>query len=327
MDDTLRQDLDTQVRTGGHAYVRNLAAAEAAVMRGQFNLAKVLRALGHSQRAQALAAARLMIAEQDPAMAVRSSLRELADGGQVPLPERTATVHDRARDIAQRAVTSLETHRDVPERVVAQIVRGCYGCGNLVEGPGDAACDVCGALAPEFEWFELFYSRTPEHLGQRRPTEIPAILATVPEEVADAVAGCDDETLSRKPAADEWCAKEIIAHMLETELLFTRRVQTILQHNGPGLPAISTPVPPWKLHEGKGYAEMPVDAILDALRETRTATVALVRALRPEQWASRGLNTEGTASVLDLGTWLTNYDLGHLEQVRQICPSAIPSAV
>ncbi|MGN6700540.1 MAG: hypothetical protein ACTHMR_20490, partial [Thermomicrobiales bacterium] len=49
-----------QAHTGGAGYVRDLAAAEAAVLSGQFNLAKVLRALAHAQRVQALAAARLL---------------------------------------------------------------------------------------------------------------------------------------------------------------------------------------------------------------------------------------------------------------------------
>ncbi len=322
MDDTLRQDLDTQVRIGSQAYVRNLAAAEAAVARGQFNLAKVLRAMAHSQRAQALDAARRVPDAPDPVLALRTSLAELADGRRAPVPEPMATVRDRARDVARRAVDSLRTQSDVPETVVAQIVRGCYGCGNLVEGRGVEACDVCGALAPEFEWFEPFYVTTPEHLGQRRPTEIPAILATVPEEVADAVAGRDDATLSRKPTAEEWCAKEIIAHMLETELFFAHRVRAILTHAGPGVALIGTAVPPWQLHEGKGYAEMSVDIILGALRETRAGTVALVRGLTPKQWAGRGLNGDRTVSVLDLGTWLTNHDLGHLAQVRQLCAAS-----
>lgn len=64
MDIAPEQD-DELIRRGSYAYVRNLAAAEAAVLRGQFNLAKVLRALAHSQRAQALAAARRVAAVQD----------------------------------------------------------------------------------------------------------------------------------------------------------------------------------------------------------------------------------------------------------------------
>jgi rubrerythrin len=327
VDRTERDQLVEEARTGAYAYIRNLAAAEAAVLRGQFNLAKVLRALAHSQRAQALAAARPEAAAREPQAALEATLIELSDSATGSVPAQTATVRARAREMARRALDSLLTQNDVPESVVAQIVRGCYGCGNLVERAAEEACDVCGALAPEFEQFEPFYSITPEHLGQRQPSEIEALLAGVPEEVANAVAGCEDTTLRRKPSADEWCAKELIGHMLETELLFTRRVRAILSHGGPGLASIATAVPPWRLHEGKGYAERPIEAILADLRETRRATVELVGALTPEQWAGRGLNVEGTASVLDLGTWLTNHDLGHLAQLRQLCTPTATSAM
>jgi hypothetical protein len=168
-------------------------------------------------------------------------------------------------------------------------------------------------------WFEPFYSITPEHLGQRRPEEIVAILAVGPDEVAAAVAGLDDAALRRKPSPDEWCVKEVVAHLLETELLFARRVHAILAHEGPGLPTISTPVPPWKLHEGKGYIEMEIAEIVARLRSTRAASLALVGALTPAEWARRGSNVEGSATVLDLGTWLANHDVGHLVHVRQLC--------
>lgn len=333
MDNELRHRLVGQVMLGGQAYVRNLAAAEGAVMRGQFNLAKVLRALAHSQRVQAIGAARLLAAADDPATVLGTILTELegqpAAGNSTatasaapPGPlDGSATVRERARDLVRRSIQSLQSHSDVMETDVAQILCGCYGCGNLVavEGAAPETCDVCGALSPELAWFEPFYSITPEHLGQRSPAEILAILAAVPDDVAAAVAGLDDATLRRKPSADEWCAKEIVAHLLETELLFTRRVSAILAHDGPGLPAINTAVPPWRLHEGKGYVDMPMEAIVAHLRATRMATRSLVGDLTPAQWARRGTNVEGTATVLDLGTWLANHDLGHLVQLRRLC--------
>lgn len=337
MDNELRHRLEAQVTLGGMAYVRNLAAAEVAVMRGQFNLAKVLRALAHSQRAQAMGAARLLVAEEDPATVLGMIVTELESASstgaaQVPAESPTAPqespaarmVRERAQAIAQVSIASLQHHRDVSERDVAQDLVGCYNCGNLIEvADADAAapeaCDVCGALAPELAWFEPFYSVTPEHLGQHHPAEILSILTAGPDDVAAAVAGLDDAMLRRKPSSDEWCVKEIVAHLLETELLFTRRVSAILTHDGPGLPTITSPVPPWKLHEGKGYVELPMEEIVARLRATRAATLALVGGLSPAQWARRGSSIGGAASVLDLGTWLANHDLGHLVQVRQLC--------
>jgi hypothetical protein len=331
VDTEQHQRLETQIGVGGRAYIRNLAAAEAAVMRGQFNLAKVLRALAHSQRALAMTAARLLLAAEAPSKVLSEVFSELDEHGvERPANTATSTLVDRSRtvralaqDLARRSLASLQQHSDVAETDVAQFICGCFSCGNLIEVAGAApdVCDICGALSPELAWFEPFYSITPEHLGQRMPEDILAILTAVPADVAAAVSGLDDTALRRTPSPGEWCAKEIVAHILETEILFTRRVNAILTHEGPGLPSITTPVAPWRLHEGKGYVELPMDEILARLDETRAATLSLLRRLTSAQWARQGSNVEGTATVLDLGTWLANHDLGHLVQLRRLCGS------
>jgi hypothetical protein len=53
------EKLINDIKIGGGAYIRNLAVAEDAVISGQFNLAKVLRAAAHSQRVMAMKLARL----------------------------------------------------------------------------------------------------------------------------------------------------------------------------------------------------------------------------------------------------------------------------
>jgi len=134
-------------------YVENLAAAEKLVRRGQFNAAKVLRALAHAQRSEAMTRAR---------------------HDEVDLPEllrrnHAALTDPAARDIAARALASLAHHTDVAESDVNQHIWGCYGCGRLVEGDRPDSCPACGALAVEFEWFGPFYAANPEHLGQQSP--------------------------------------------------------------------------------------------------------------------------------------------------------------
>ena len=105
--------------------------------------------------------------------------------------------------------------------------------------------------------------------------------------------------------------------MLETDILFAKRVRTLLE--GQGVPDLTTPIPPWKLHEGKGYEQMPSDELLKRLRETRRASLALVRDLNPGQWSRRGTLRGTSTSLLDLGTWLANHDLGHSAQIRRLC--------
>jgi rubrerythrin len=323
MDADFRDWLVAEAERGGRAYIRNLAAAEAAVLRGQFNAAKVLRALAHTQRALAMDAARLLARDSDPADAFGTVLADLDAGSGAdhltarhPAAERVAAVRARARDIAGRAQTSMAGQSDVKEWDVAQSVWGCYGCGYLAEGDRPDACPICGALAPEFEWFGPFYASTPEHLGQRDPAEIIATLEAIPGEVEAVLVGLDDTRLAHKPSPEEWSIKEIVGHMLETDLLFVRRARALLHEQG--VPDLDTPIPPWKLQEGKGYEALPVPELLARLADARSSSLDLVRGLRPADWARRGTVRGASTSLLDLGTWLANHDRGHLAQIRQL---------
>jgi len=330
MEPNPRDPLMAEVDRGGRAYIRNLALAEVAVLRGQFNVAKVLRALAHAQRVQATAAARLLVHDLNPAEAFRTILAELENpsiSGSAAMTissdpllrswvEESIVVRARAQDLARRALARLKGHSDVTETDVAQTLWGCYGCGYVAEDTLPDACPVCSAPATEFAWFGPFYSSTPEHLGQLRPAEILAILVAVPDEVEAVIAGRDEAWLAHTTSREEWSIKEIVGHMLETDLLFARRMRTVLED--PGVPSIDTPVPPWKLHEGHGYEELPVPDLLGRLRQARAGSVNLVRGLRPEDWTRRATIGGSTTTVLDLGTWLANHDRGHLAQIRQL---------
>jgi rubrerythrin len=303
-----------------------LAAAERAVERGQFNTAKVLRALAHSQRIRALQAARLLAEVHTPEVLLSRILEQAARAPeQADPPAFSSPVRRQTADVLGRALRALRAHGEVCEADLPQHLWGCYGCGYLAEGERPEVCPACGALGVEFEWFGPFYASTPEHLGQRTPAEIIATLEGTPARVAAALAGQPDARLRQRPGPEEWSAKEIVAHLLETDGLFARRVQAVLAAQA--VPTIDTPVPPWKLHEGKGYDDLPAAEVLGRLRQARRASLALVRELTAEQWARRGLVRGAGTSLLDLGTWLANHDRGHLAQLRsRLAPGAARAA-
>lgn len=321
-----KEYLESEVEKGGNAYVRNLAAAEAAILRGQFNVAKVLRAVAHAQRVQAMQAARVLAQEQTPAALFGTILTELEGPANYPEQAQSETVYqtEQSRQIRQgieeilkRAIASLENNSDVLESDVAQSLWGCYGCGNIIENNRPEVCPVCGALGVEFEWFGPFYGITPEHLGQLTPAAIVETLQTVPEEVAATIAGMDEAVLRRQPTESEWCAKDIIGHMIETHFLFARRALTLL--NEPGMPLMDVSIPPWKLHEGKGYEELPTEELVNRLRQASSDSLKIIQNLEPRQWARHGNLRGSSSSMLDLATWVANHDKGHLAQVRQLC--------
>ncbi|MEM6284189.1 MAG: DinB family protein [Chloroflexota bacterium] len=326
MEHELKRLLESEIERGGRAYIRNVVAAEQAVLQGRFNIAKLLRAMAHSQRIIAMEAARLLDEEQEQDI-LSVILDEIGADKDLDIVEgvdsrvrkrleQSANVREKSRDIVQRAIVSLQSNSDVLESDVAQVLWGCYGCGAILEGAPPHACPFCGVLSVEFEAFGPFYSATAEHLSQLRPEGIITILDGIPDEVEAVITAVDDDVLRQKPSRDEWCVAEIVGHMLETDMLFVVRVQRVLEAQGAEL---KSPLPPWKLHEGKGYETMPVDELMIHMRAARARSLDIVRNMTPEDWARKGQGSTYKTSILDLGTWLANHDRGHLEQIKRLC--------
>ena len=332
MKNALWQRLMTEVRTGSYAYVRNLAVAETAVLRGQFNVAKVLRAAAHTQRILAMQAAHLLTNDLNTNDIFDLILKDLGQAAvselftEANVPSEAvvqaklaqfAVVKGQLEGIVQRARVSLAANGDVLESDVAQFLWGCYGCGYLVEGERPESCPTCGALSVEFEWFGPFYVAPPEHIGQLSPEEIVTTLAMMPDQIAAVILAADDEVLRYKPAADEWCAKEVVGHLIETDVLFNKRVKVILE--GQGIPAIPRTAPPWFLNKEANYETVPADELVERLKHGRSVTLELIRPLKPAQWTRQGTLLGTVTSVLDLGSWITNHDRGHFAHIRRLC--------
>lgn len=329
--DTIMQDyLTAEIAKGSLAYVRNLVAAEAAVLRGRFNVSKVLRASAHAQRALAMNAARQLGATTDSDVLLKAILEELqsglefvADNGndvdatRAKSMRQSMAVRQRLAEITQEAIESLETNSDVLESDVDQWLYGCYSCGNIAGGDRPDTCDVCGALEAEFEPFGPYYSLAPEHLGQRTPDEIKAIFAKTADRVADAIFDVPDAVLRHRPTPEEWNVKELVGHLIETDQLFVWRVEKILAE--PDMPDVSFATAPWKLHEGKGYEDMSASKLVRRLKTSHARSLASIQDLSPEQWCRRGAMNRASRSLIDLGTWVANHDLGHLAQIRRLC--------
>lgn len=327
MENNLKQKLKTELARGGQAYIRNLAAAEYAILRGQFNLAKVLRAAAHSQRTMAMEAARSLEDDLDTQELLSTILAEIGEDKDLDRfvqkesekykrLKQSAEARASLRAIIQRSLTSLVSNPDISESDVAQFLRGCFGCGLILEGDPPHACPACGALSVEFEGFGPFYSATAEHLGQLKPENIIKILSIIPEEVEAVISHVSSGFLYQKPSPDEWSIAETIGHMLETDLLFVTRAQTLLSAQGTELP---WPMSPWKLQEGKGYESMPRSDLIAHLRATRKQSLELINGMTPEDWLRKGTSFGSKISMLDLATWLANHDRGHLAQIKRLC--------
>ena len=334
MNSEIYKDLSIKAQAYSQANVRNLAVAEKAVLAGQFNVAKVLRAAAHSQYVLAMNAARLTT-DSDGIKVFEAIIHELGTGkadqviSSIPPHssqeiqtklEQFKVVENQLEEIISRSLTSLKDNNDILESDVKQFIWGCFSCGLLIEGDLPDACPNCGALSIEFEWFGPFYSSTSEHLGQRTPKEILSTLEKGPVQVDELISDIDDNLLSKKPSKEEWCIKEIVGHVTEVERLFLKRVQTILENEG--VPELPSSAPPWMLQEGKRYENWKASELISQFRETRSTTLKLLSNLEDEDWTRIGSNQGSPVSLLDLGTWLTNHDVGHIAQIKRYIPTS-----
>ena len=290
-------------------YFNTLAAIERAVISGHFNIAKVLRAVAHVQQVVALDHARSKTSSEALSESMKNFVAtdyriDTSDG--IPV-EATS----RMNEIVERSLKSLESNEDVSESDVAQTLWGCTNCGNVVEHEQPDVCDLCGALAPEFKGFGPFFSGTVS--GNLKPKDIIRILEEAADETLEIISGVDEKMLGHKPEPTEWSAKETLAHMLETDGLFVARIDFIL--NGDGSKEWPNPMPPWKLHEGKGYNDMESGAVLDRYLANRRHSLEILRSLSEADWAKQ----VGGQSLLALGTWASTHDRGHMEQLRRAC--------
>jgi uncharacterized damage-inducible protein DinB len=308
----MENPLNSLTHEGAETYVRFLVAAETAVLRGQFNVAKVLRALATAQRAQAMLVARSDAEKHSPDDLLKQFITRIHALDSGTFPPEIRIVLERCVAIAQDTWNSLQDQPDVPEWVVAQRLYTCINCGNIVQGNKPDHCDLCGVLSTEFQFFGPFYGSSPEHLGQLMPKAIIAILARTPDWVEILLADTDEELLEAKPSAQEWSIKELIGHLVETDAMFLELMEALRKST-----SIHQSLPPWKLHEGKGYELRDKKTLLANLRATRAQVLDYVSSLTEQEWVKSGPMLGETRSLIDTGTWLANHDRGHVAQIER----------
>jgi len=127
--------------------------------------------------------------------------------------------------------------------------------------------------------------------------------------------GLSDKWLRWRPADDEWCLKEVAAHLRDAEVLYQRQIELIVHEREPQLPHEAIDVLPYE----RNYRD---EALMDLLREhedAREETVWLLRMISEDEWQRTGVHPyRGRVSIADLVQDLHRHDLEHLYQARKL---------
>jgi hypothetical protein len=116
------------------------------------------------------------------------------------------------------------------------------------------------------------------------------------------------------PAAGEWCAKDVLGHLIEAERRgFAGRIRIILASDAPALET-------WdqnQVSRDRGDCGRALRALLDEFMTMRRDSVALVAGLRREDLRRWGRHPKvGDLPVADLLHEWVHHDKNHLRQIQ-----------
>ena len=301
------------------ASVRSLAAVERAIEEGHLNTAKVLRAHALGARQRALALARLVddgASSSDAVAWALDTTRTTEDAIAGASGVLADVIHRSAASAAATLAATnnaLLSERDVSESTVAQFVWVCEVCGLMIEAARPEVCPSCGCIGGEFALFAPFFSGTNERIARKQPAEIVGQLREDGALLAQALAGREEASLCARPAAEEWCVKEIAGHMVDIAELADRRMRASFNDEEP--PRERT-VLPWRLLESENYAGTPAATICARFSASLEELVTLLSGLDDADWRARIDLVSGRTLAVDVGSWVANHNTAHLEQIK-----------
>lgn len=127
--------------------------------------------------------------------------------------------------------------------------------------------------------------------------------------------GLDDETLCERPNEDDWCLKEIAAHLRDNEELAVKQIGAFIEQRSRPLPAWDVDILP----QERDYRASDVDEILSELRMLRRQTTHLLWSISEREWRSEAEHPyRGPVTLEDIARELARHDLEHLWQVRRV---------
>lgn len=146
-------------------------------------------------------------------------------------------------------------------------------------------------------------------MNSRRKKLIEA-LESAPRDLGRLLRVLSAQEALRRPAGDDWCVADVVAHLAYVEERFLERFQRVVAEERPRVPYIH---PDDIMHDlGRSLAEHH-----DAFVQGRTATIAFLRGLEQAQWARQLIRDrdQAVSSLRDQVQALVEHDSTHLVQI------------
>ena len=140
--------------------------------------------------------------------------------------------------------------------------------------------------------------------------------------IVDALAGITPAEMEAREAPGEWCPREIVHHLADSEMTSAIRLRLLIAQDNPTLVGYDQ-----EAFVANLYPERPIEPSLAAFGAARACTAPILRQLTEEQWQRAGTHTEsGHYTVTE---WLQLYAVhahDHADQIRRARASVVAQA-
>jgi hypothetical protein len=110
------------------------------------------------------------------------------------------------------------------------------------------------------------------------------------EDLRTAVAGLTPEQIRSRPIPGRWSTLEVVAHIADTEIFFTDRIERTIAMDRPLLMSVDERAYPERLN----YQSFDFSEQLDLFAALRRHLVRILRLQSPEAWQRVGVHSEAT---------------------------------
>jgi hypothetical protein len=121
--------------------------------------------------------------------------------------------------------------------------------------------------------------------------------------------------LSRRPEPGKWSITEILAHLVDTEIVVSWRMRMVIGQSGVPIQAVDQDV--WA--QTFDYPRHDPQVSLETFRVLRENNLRMLRALPQHLWENYGMHSDrGKETLADIVRMYAGHDLNHLAQVEKI---------
>ena len=153
-------------------------------------------------------------------------------------------------------------------------------------------------------------------LGDKDPYKIQQ---ATDKKLAAAIKGLDKKKLNKRPAPGKWAINEILAHLVDAEVVGSWRMRIILNQNGAPIHAFDQDI--WATTFN--YQKSDVNKSLETFRVLRENNLAMLKKVPKELWENYGEHTErGRETISHIVRMFAGHDLNHLGQIEQIAKAS-----